>query len=76
MLNMMRVEKQKKQSEINQLSGWVIEKEELSKYLSILYTHRILSQIIRVKNSNLLKKYSDVQSAYLHIKSNTNIVEF
>ena len=72
----MRLEKQKKESEINQLSSWVIEKEELSKYLNILYTHRILSQIIRVKNYNLMKKYSQVQSAYLHIKSNTNVIEF
>lgn len=44
--------------------------------MNILYTHRILSQIIRTKNTNLMKKYEEVQSAYMHIKSNTNIIEF
>lgn len=55
---------------------WVIEKEDLKKYLDILYTHKILNQIIRVKNNNLMRRYGEVQSAYLHIKSNTNILEF
>jgi len=48
----------------------------MNKYLQILYTHKVLGQIIAVKNKNLMEKYSEVQTAYMNIKSNTNIVEF
>jgi hypothetical protein len=40
-----------------------------------LHTHRLLGRIIKKKSSNLIEKYSDVQRAYLYIKSNTNIVD-
>jgi predicted nuclease with TOPRIM domain len=53
----------------------LIEKEELERILEVLYSHRILSQIIRTKSTNLLKKYEDVNRAYNHIKSNSNIIE-
>lgn len=53
----------------------VIEKEELQKYMEILFTHKVLGQIIKTKSQRLMDKYSNVQNAYMHIKSNTNIAE-
>ena len=41
----------------------------------MLYTHRMLSQIIKVKSNNLIERYQDVNRAYNNIKSNSNIVE-
>lgn len=41
----------------------------------MLYAHRILSQIIKVKSNNLIKKYEKVNGAYNYIKSNSNINE-
>ena len=38
-----------------------------------MHTHRLLNEIIKKKSNNLIEKYSDVQRAYLHIRSNTNI---
>lgn len=43
--------------------------------MQILFTHKLLGQIIKKKSEKLMDKYSSVQNAYLHIKSNTNIVE-
>ena len=37
--------------------------------------HRILAQIIRTKSNSLLVRYKDVNRAYNHIKSNSNIIE-
>ena len=39
-----------------------------------MFTHKLVSQIIKVKSQNLMKQYEKVQHAYMHIKSNTNIV--
>ena len=49
----LKAEKYRKQGEINQIAPSIIEKEELSKILEVLYAHRVLSEIIKVK-SNLL----------------------
>lgn len=73
MLNDLKIEKNLRDEEINNISPSVIEREELGKFQEILFTHRILDQIVKVKNQNLLKKYEKVQKAYMHIKSNTNI---
>ena len=40
-----------------------------------MFTHRILGQIIKTKSNRLIEKYSDLQRAYMHIKSNTNVVD-
>ena len=37
--------------------------------------HRILAQIIRTKSNSLLGRYEEVNKAYNHIKSNSNIIE-
>ena len=40
-----------------------------------MFTHRIVSEIIKTKNQKLMAEYDEVQKGYLHIKSNTNIKE-
>lgn len=51
----------------------MIEREELEKYKEIMFTHRLVSQIVKVRSQNLMKEYEKVQKGYMHIKSNTNI---
>jgi len=43
--------------------------------MEILFTHKLLSQIIKNKSERLMEKYRFVQNGYMHIKSNTNIVD-
>lgn len=74
-LNDIKIEKDQKQVEINELAPSMIEKEEVEKYMQILFTHRVVSKIIKIKSQNLMKEYEKVQEAYMHIKSNTNIFE-
>lgn len=75
MINDLKIEKVNREGEIKDLMPSVIEKEELQKYMHILFTNKLLGQIIKKKSEKLMDKYSNVQNAYLHIKSNTNIVE-
>ncbi len=74
MLNDLKIEKNEKQLQINGLATSVIQREELQKLMEIMFTHKLLSQIIKVKSQNLMKQYEKVQQAYMHIKSNTNIL--
>ena len=75
MLDELRIEKKRRDVNINMLAPSQIEKEELGKYMHIMFTHRVLGQIIKSKSLNLIQKYKDVQKAYMYMKSNTNIVE-
>ena len=43
--------------------------------MQILFTHRVLSKIVKINSQKLMKKYEKVHDAYMHIKSNTNIFE-
>jgi hypothetical protein len=71
----LKAEKHRREGEINEIAPSLIEKEELERILEVLYSHRILSQIIRTKSTNLLKKYETINRAYNHIKSNSNIFD-
>ena len=75
MINDLKIEKVNREDEIKDLMPSVIQKEELQKYMHILFTNKVLGQIIKKKSEKLIEKYRVVQNAYLHIKSNTNIVE-
>ena len=41
--------------------------------LEVLYAHRVLSQIVRAKSNQLMRRYEEVTGAYNFIKSNANI---
>ncbi len=41
--------------------------------LEVLYAHRVLSQIVRSKSNQLMRRYEEVTGAYNFIKSNANI---
>lgn len=75
MLEELKADKYKKENQINGIATSLIEKEELERIMEIFYTHKILSQIIKIKSSNLLARYDHVQKSYTHIKSNSNIFE-
>lgn len=75
MLNDLKVAKQQREISINELAPSVIEKEELQKFLHILFTHKLLSQILKNKSQKLIDQFSNVQNAFLFIRSNTNITE-
>lgn len=75
MLNDLKIVKNERENHINNLAPSVIEKEELQKYLQILFTHKLLGQIIKNKSQKLIEQYSTVQNAFMHIRSNTNISE-
>lgn len=75
LLGQLKADKYKKEGQINEIASSLIEKEELAKILEVLFAHRILSQIIKTKSNNLLKKYEHINKAYNHIKFNSNIGE-
>ena len=75
LLNDMKIAKNQREKNINDLAVSVIEKEELQKYLQILFTHKIVSQILKNKSQKLIEEFSLVQNAFLHIRSNTNITD-
>lgn len=41
----------------------------------MLNTHRVLSEIIKVKSNSLIHRYEKVNKAYNYIKSNSNIAD-
>lgn len=54
LLNEMKVAKIQREKNINELAVSVIEKEELQKYMQILFTHKIVSQIVKNKSQKLI----------------------
>ena len=54
MLNDLKIAKNDREGYINDLAPSVIEKEELQKYLQILFTHRVLGQIVKYKSQKLM----------------------
>ena len=75
MLNDLKIAKNQREANINDLAPSVIEREEVQKYMQIMFTHKLVSQIIKNKSEKLIEQYSTVQNAFLHIRSNTNITE-
>ena len=73
LLEDIKQEKKYRDYEINDIAQSLIEKEELQKYKQIMFTHKLVSQIVKTKNQKLMAEYEGVQKGYLHIKSNTNI---
>lgn len=75
LLGQLKESKLKREGEINEIASSLIEREELLRILEVLYSHRVLSQIIKVKSNNLIQRYQTVNRAYNYIKSNSNILE-
>lgn len=71
----LKSDKYRREGEINEIAASLIEREELMRILEVLYAHRILSQIVKVKSNSLILKYEQVNKAYNYIKSNSNIID-
>ena len=69
----LKAEKHRKEGQINDIASSLIEREQLVRILEVLYAHRVLSQIVRAKSNQLMRRYEEVTSAYNFIKSIANI---